>query len=373
MQVKGPSSIQKQQQNILLIQLGDIGDVVLSLPAAKLLHDYFSGSALVMSVQQKAAGLLEDIPYISDVISIDKQKHRLRENVAYQQNLISRLRKGKFTLAVDLRTGTRGMMMALISGAAERVGRLDHGPQWWRRRLFSHLVQPDPEKELKQYASEHHLNILKPFGLIPKNKTPRLYVAQKKTDEISFLLNQEGVARDRAIVAVHPFTLWKYKEWDNGKWVSLISHLSGARDLTVIIIGAKDEQQRGRELSSRCRGEVYNLVGKTDIGALPALLQHCRLVVGVDSGVLHVAAAVDTPTIGLFGPTSPITWGPEGAKHLIVSKPWECAPCRQKGCQGTGVSRCLEELTYGEVKWHIDRLLSDIGLPTVAGPSYCMN
>jgi len=341
-------------RNILLIQLGDIGDVVLSLPAILALRSHFIKSRLVVCVREKAKGLLEDTREVDDILSVNKKKRPLLEEIGYQVQFFSKLRKYRFDLSIDLRTGTRGTVIALLSGSPYRVGRLDDGPQTWRKAFFTQLVKPDPSMELNQYASEHHLNILASIGITAKDRIPDLKVTEEKRRRILCVLAKAGVSVDKPMVALHPFSLWPYKEWRQERWVRLIDYLTGPRSLSVLVTGSAEERGRASEMLRPFRRNVFNLAGKTDIGELPALIEACCLFIGVDSGVLHIAGAVGVPTVAIFGPSSPVTWAPRRKRHVSVSKEMPCIPCRRKGCQGNGISRCLDELSYEEVKKAID-------------------
>ena len=159
------------------------------------------------------------------------------------------------------------------------------------------------------------------------------------------------------MVAVHPFSLWKYKEWDIAEMARLLDHIQTRYHCNLVVTGAPNERERAADLVGKCREKPYNLAGKTSIGELPAVIQACRLFIGVDTAALHMAAAVGTPTVGIFGPSSWTNWGPRGRDHLMVKKGLLCQPCSQKGCEGSERSRCLEELTAEEVFQRIAKTL----------------
>ena len=120
--------------------------------------------------------------------------------------------------------------------------------------------------------------------------------------------------------------------------------------MSIIITGSLDERERADEIIKKCQRNTYNLAGKTSIGTLAAVFKRCRLFIGVDSAGVHIAAAVGLPTVCIFGPSSYIDWAPRGKQHCAVRKDLPCVPCQDKGCQGSEISRCLEELTFEEVR-----------------------
>ncbi|MBW1954826.1 MAG: glycosyltransferase family 9 protein [Deltaproteobacteria bacterium] len=354
---KGRNPLPKIGGPILLIQLGDIGDVVLSVPALLALQRHFAGCDVWMGVRKKAEGLLEDIQGLAGVIGVDAAPSSPAPALRYYAGFVSALRRKRFSLAVDLRTGTRGTFMAYLSGAPVRIGRLDHGKQEIRKRLLTHLVRPDPRLEAEQYAALHHLNILAAVELPCDQGTPVIPVPAGKKRRVHGFFESQGIPADRPVVAVSPFSLWSYKEWRLEGWTRVIRDLVQRYGVSILVTGSRQECARARALVRRIPEGAYNLAGKTPMEMLPALFAACRLFVGVDSGSLHVAAAVGTPTVALFGPSSVVTWAPRGKRHLTVSKDWPCLPCRKKGCDNTETSRCLEELTAEEVLAAVDQQL----------------
>jgi heptosyltransferase-3 len=233
-----------------------------------------------------------------------------------------------------------------------RVGRFAEDGGLWRNRLFTHLVKP--ENESNQYSADHNLNIITPFDLDVKNRLPTLVVPTERKENARIIFAQENVPLDKPIIAIHPFSLWKYKEWAINQWISLIDHIKHKYHFTVIITGSPEERVRAEEMLRKCKTKVFNVAGKTSLGTLPAVLQACRLFIGVDTAALHIGAAVGTPTVSIFGPSSPISWAPRGEQHCMMSKNMSCVPCKQKGCQDSEVSRCLEELTFEEINERLD-------------------
>ena len=125
-----------------------------------------------------------------------------------------------------------------------------------------------------------------------------------------------------------------------------------------MLIGSPDEKEGAGSIIAECREKIYDLVGKTTMSLLPAVLKTCRLFVGLDSAGQHIAAAVGTPTLGIYGPSSPASWAPRGERHYVIQKKWSCVPCRRKGCQDTEKSRCLDDLNVDEVFAAVRRALS---------------
>ncbi len=334
-------------KRILLIQLGDIGDVVVSLPCVRALKDNFPDAQVVVAVRAKARELIDICPWADEVISIDQHRLRMTDAIRYQIAFFRRLRAFRFDLVLDLRAGTRGAVLAYLSGAAIRVGFYSTKEPLWRDWAFTHLkpFMPDPNRHQSVYyqslLTECGINILHPF--------PEIVVSEKLSQEAIQFLIRHKVDLDKPIVAVHPFALWRYKEWPIERTTQLVQFLSQERDRTVLILGASSERTRAQSITDRCNRKVVNLAGQTGLGILAAVVQKCALLIGMDSALGHISAAVGTPAVTIFGPGKPGVWAPLGERSRIVHRDLPCIYCGQKGCDGTGRSRCLEELSVEQV------------------------
>ncbi|MBN1841175.1 MAG: glycosyltransferase family 9 protein [Deltaproteobacteria bacterium] len=348
MLVKGKKNLSRDSNGILLIQLGDIGDVVLSLPCIRALRENFTEAQITVAVRENAAGLIKDYQWASGVIAVTKEKRRLVEEIVYQKRFFRRLRRSRPEIAIDLRTGTRGAVLALASGARQRIGFYAFDGKLWRNRVFTHLVRPSHYPG--QHMTGHYASILRAFELEVSDTIPHNNIPQEKLDGASDLLRNEGIPNGSPIFAVQPFSLWRYKEWGIDKYVRLIKWLTLEYGVTVIVTGSSEERKRAEELVGRCGDRTFNLAGKTPIGILAGVFKICALFIGGDSAGLHIAAAVGTPTAGIFGPSSSDDWAPRGGQHLVLAKEYSCVPCRKKGCDGREVSLCLEDLTFDEVR-----------------------
>jgi len=347
MLLKGNNVIQQNIRNILLIQLGDIGDVVLSFPCIRALKETFQQANVVVAVRDKAKELIEDCPWATGVIAIDKNRRSFIQEIIYQKEFFLKLRKYHFDLVLDLGTGTRGAILAMLSGARQRVGFYTQDGKVWRNRLFTHLYSP--ETKPGDYVADRYLSLLVAHNIKTDNCEPEIDVPLEKQQSADAIFTKVKIPFGRPVIAVQPFSLWQYKEWGQDKYIQLINRLISEYNVSVIITGSLDERKRAAEIIKQCRRNTYNLAGETSLGTLAAVLKACSLFIGADSAGIHIAAAVGIPTVSLFGPSSSADWAPRGKQHAVVHKDLECVPCNQKGCQGSGISRCLEELTVDKV------------------------
>jgi predicted lipopolysaccharide heptosyltransferase III len=361
MLIKGQKLLGEKFKKILVIQLGDIGDVVLSFPVVRALKENYPEAEIFMVVRTVAVELIEACPWAAGAIPVIGKKRRMVEEMVHQLRFFHNLRGHAFDLVVDLRTGTRGAIISFLSRAKKRVTIYDNTGNLWRNRIFTHLVSL--EGEPAQHMCIYLLKILSSCGLRIGSQRPRFEVAEKKKSAAIEILKKEGVSLDRPIIAVQPFSLWSYKEWGVEKFSQLVRQIVFEYGFSVVVTGAPDERDRARQVVESDPGNAYNLAGKTTIGIMPALLNTCSLFIGGDSAGIHMAAAAGTPTVGIFGPASWEIWAPRGLRHRIVVNDKCRVPCSLKGCNGNGVSLCLEELTvekvYSAVKQHIEAFVVD--------------
>ncbi len=356
--IKGLPRIEGQPQAILLIQLGDIGDVVLTLSCMQALKENFPQALLVVAVRAKAAAILDDCPWVDEVLAVQQGGGGVLQKISSQLTVIKQLRGYSCDIAFDLRTGDRGALLAILSGARQRIAYYANEGETLRNFLFSHLVEAvnDP----RQHIEIFFLNLLQKFGVTIESPCPKLVVSGSKRQRVDVLLRRANILSGKTIVAIQPFSLWQYKEWAEEKYVELINWICATYDVSVVVTGSPEERSRAAKIVNQCGDNVYNFAGKTSVDIYAALLAFCRLFIGVDSSGLHLAAAVGTPTIGLFGPSPSETWAPTGEGHIVIKKDFPCLPCRQKGCDDQEKSRCLDELGVDEIIPYVQKQLKDL-------------
>jgi len=354
-------------RNVLLIQLGDIGDVMLTFPAIRALKENFPRADVFVAVREKAKELIEECPWAAGVISVNEEKRSWMEEGSYQAKFFSRLHSHHFDLAIDMKTGDRGAILALLSGAKQRIGLYASDGKLWRNRVFTHLALP--HQAPGRHMAEHYLSLLEAYGIKTDHVWPELVPSEARLRDARDLLNEEGVPAEQPVIALQPFSLWPYKEWGIGNYIGLIRWLVSNYPVSIIVTGSGEERAKADELMKECPSNTYNLAGKTSIGTLAAVFHLCKLFIGVDSAGMHIAAATGIPTISLFGPSSSTDWAPRGKGHLVVRKDMPCVPCQDKGCEDSGLSRCLDELTLEEVEDAVKGHMERIGWPCASfGP-----
>ncbi len=197
---------------------------------------------------------------------------------------------------------------------------------------------------------EQNLEALRALGIEPRQ--PRLQFFWNGAVEagISTWLKDKGLTPGEFVV-MHPGAGWRFKCWTPTGYARVIEALMEDWRLPVVLTGSRaaHEQDLLREILAECRAQPLNLAGRLTFKELGALIAKARFFFGMDSAPMHLAAAVETPAVALFGPSGAFNWRPWGEGHLVMQKDWECVPCGRDGCEGSKVSRCLVELDPDEV------------------------
>ena len=351
---KLPAHIHK----ILLIQLGDIGDVVWTTPTIRAAKSAISDGKLSILVREGFGSLLEADPSVDRVFETKHYSGNLFRQAAGHVAFLRKIRDQHFDLAVDLRLGDRGAFMSLATGAPMRVTfHHSEGLPFWRPYCFTHGVLPSNDKVKHRGATEQTLRIIRPLGMDTEDIVPRLWVSEAIKKRVGQILSREKADGRKDWITINPFSRWSHKEWGESKWAEVINWLWKDQGILSVIIGSTEERQRAEAIIRHCEARVINLAGRTTLAELAGVLSLSRLHIGVDSAAPHIAAAVGAPTITIYGPSSWFDWAPVGENHRVILPEMDCVPCHQKGCDNSGHSRCLEELNAEQVKMSVREVI----------------
>lgn len=334
---------------ILIIQLGDIGDVVWGIPAYCSVKLAYPQADLFLLTREPFGDLLLDDPHITRVF-------QLKKNFRASLSLVRQLRKLRLDLVIDLRSDDRGAYTSFFSGAQMRAALFYPGLSR-RNRFFTHLVDPEPVKERVFGAAEQSLKIIRGLGIEETTSAPRIIISAESEQKVRQIIAAEKIVANKGWISINPFSRWSYKEWGLEKWRQLVSSIWEKYGLPSLIVGSHEERERAANLFHNTVSPIYNLAGKTSLREIGALLKMSRLHIGVDSAAPHIAAAVGTPTVTIYGPSDWRDWAPPGEKNKVVLPDMDCAPCHQKGCDGSGLSRCLETIDADKFMAAVEELL----------------
>lgn len=341
-------TMNKARKNILVIKLRYIGDVLLTTPVFETLRSNYPGARIVALVNKGTEAMLADNPAVDEVLVLERHSNRLIDFMA-QLRLIGKLRTYHFDYTLELTNSDRGALLSFLSGARRRLGfssgkkvkKID------RHLLFTDLVVTDGT----QHIVEYHLTMARYLKCAVDKRDLHLYWKEEEEASCRKILKQEDFSLDERFVVMHPFSQAQFKAWHVNRYAAACDYLYDTWDIKTVLVCGNDKSELDflEKIMAQCKRLPIQLGSKITLKQLAVLMSHAVLFVGVDSGPMHIATAVKTPVVALFGPSRKFRWGPWGDSNTVIQKNWDCVPCGKKGCNGQGVSKCLEELTIGEV------------------------
>jgi len=341
----------------LVIKLGHIGDVLVTTPVFTALKETWPDLAVTALVNQGTEAMLQNSPYVDEVIALRRNHSCRLAEMAYQLGLLKRLRAARFDLSLELSGGDRGAFLSFAAGAETRVGFAPKKPHL-RARAFHVLADATGTQN---HVVETFLRQVRALGIEPRDTGLKLYPESAKQQEAAGLLQHHDVYHKK-FALLHPTSRWMFKCWTPEGYVALIRHL-GHLGLPVVLTAAPAAAERelvAQVLEHDLRpARVVNLAGEVDLPLLAALIEQARVFLGVDSAPMHMAAALGTPVLALFGPSGDKMWGPWQVEAQVLTGQCDERPCGRDGCEGSKISRCLVELPPEEVTAAVDRLLGE--------------
>lgn len=334
----------KSIKRILIINLAFIGDVLLSTPVARALRQKYPDARIDMLVIPLAAPVARGNPYVDDVLEYDKRgKHK---NTRELWRLIRQLRTRRYDLAVATNFALRGALLAWASGIRYRAGYDAQHAGFFLTHTAS------PLRPVLRHEAENHLDVLEPLGIHTDDTSLALRIYPQ--DEAS-LHNKVNRDKTKPLVLICPVGSYRQKSWTTDGFAEFIRAIAPSAD--CYLIGSTAEAAQLAEINAASGNLAGMLPGTLTLGELAAFLAEAKLLVTVDTGPMHIANAVGTPVVALFGPTDPAKWGPRGPKDIILEKQVECRPCW--GRTPCSDYRCLNTLGAGEVVAAVRTLLED--------------
>jgi len=330
---------------ILIVRLSAIGDVVMASPLIRALRDRYPEAHIAWLVQPEAVPLLAANPRLDEVIVWPRGEwQRLWGEKRYWQLLQTvrrfrrELRARGFDLVLDIQGLLKSGLLAHMTGAPERVGL---GSREGSARLMTRVVEP-PEGD-RRIGSEYRC-MAEALGLNSEPFTMDVALSAEDERFAAGLIAERGLQGGYAVIC--PFTTRPQKHWVEARWPTLAARLREEQGLPVVMLGGPGDRQAAARISAAAP-EIIDLTGRTSLAAAAAVISRARLLVGVDTGLMHMGIAFAVPTIALFGSTCPyLDTGRDNT--LILYKALNCSPCRRRPtCDGAFT--CMSDIAVDEV------------------------
>ncbi len=333
---------------ILVIRLRSIGDIILANPTLNALREKFPRATIDFLVDDIFEDVLRGNPNIDNVISNLKNFDGMK--IGRDFALIRSIRERGYDMVVDLQGGPRGALLTLLSGARIRVGH----PFRLRNRLAYNVYGAHPE--ITDHSWKVQFLTITGLGIdVPGNPVFFLDVSDKKKEPVKKRLEKAGFSFDRPLFLLHPGARIKEKKLPPEKMGIIARFLVDEKNCAVILAG-NESDSKDIERIRKASGYALPYFTDLDLGELIALVDLADCLICNDSGPMHIAGALDIPTVAMFGPSDPQLWAPIGGRKITLTPtPMECMPCDQKNCPYLN-DFCMTRLSVNEVKRAINRL-----------------
>jgi heptosyltransferase-3 len=332
-------------RSVLIIKLRYIGDVLLATPTVRAIKAARPDVRVTMMLNRGTEDVLSGNPDMVEIVVLDKG------SLAAQWRLIAGLRRRRFDTVIDLTDGDRSAFLSWISGAPVRIGFNDE--HRWRGRCYTQVIHPVPGV---RHRIDRDLEALKPIGIQAGSKDLQLWLTAEEENSADQLLDQLGVQRSQPMVILQPGARYWFKAWPPERFAELADHLMSQYGCQVLIGGGDQDIDLAQQIRELAKSRPVIMAGRTTIKQFAAIAKKSALFVGSDSGAMHIATAVDTPVVALFGPSDPREWGPRGGPAEVIYKGVDCRACFHPTCQ-RGEQNCMQLITIDEVMIAAERLM----------------
>lgn len=303
-----PTIAEPRPPRILIVRLSAIGDAIHGMPVACALRARFPEAFLAWAVEDRAAALLQGHPALDELIVLPRG---WLKSVGGVLRLRRRLRAARFDVALDVQGLTKSALLAWLSGAPRRIGYAGAAGRELSQWLNNELVETTGPHMIDRYVQ-----LLRPLGI--ESPEVRFDLPEHEADRAAAeqIVRQTGLSE--GFVIVNAGAGWPSKLWPAERYALLSAHLGRAWGLpTLAVWGNAVERARAERIASGSDG-FARLAPETSLTVLAALARRAKLFVGSDSGPLHLAAAVGTPCVGLYGPWPREKHGPYGSQHVAL-------------------------------------------------------
>jgi heptosyltransferase II len=314
-------------RRVLMRATNWVGDMVISLPAIDAVRELFPDSEITMLARPWVIPLIENNPSIDKIIVFTKGKGIVSQLSEFIKT-VNELRKQKFDLAILFQNAFEAALLTYLSRIEYRIGYKTD----LRGFLLTHHIERD--KSLKNlHQVEYYLSILRQMGWGGVTKSPRLYSGKEEEEFADSFLQDQGVGSGDLLIGLSPGAIYgPAKRWPAERFAEVGDRAVEEWSAKVFILGSDSEKQICETTADRMKNQAINLCGKTTLGQAIALIKRADFFITNDSGLMHVAAALEVPMIAIFGSTDHIATGPLTNRVKVVRKAVECSPCLKPEC-----------------------------------------
>ena len=329
---------------LLITRLSAVGDCIHSMPIVGAIRRKYPGAFIAWATQGLPATMLQDYPGLDQVIVVERDWLKSLKKIAATRSLLRELR---LDVSIDPQSLTKSSMLGWLSGAQYRIG-FDK-PQGRELSLLLNNIRIAPTLP---HVVDKYLQLLAPLG-IEQPQSPKFEMAEWQHDTVRQFLRDAHLTGGYAVI--NPGAGWDSKLWPARRFGQVAKHLGTVHQLPSVIVWAGDREQAWANEIAKHSGGHGLIANSTTLPELATIMRNARLCVAADTGPLHLAAAVDTACVGLYGPTRPAECGPYGTQHISVQTHYQQGTGRQR--RGS-VNEAMQAIEVSQVTQACDQLLS---------------
>ncbi len=343
-----------ERLRILVIKLSAVGDVVLVTPSLRALRARFPKAHITVLVGREGRELLHRCPFVDELVVFD----RVRDgNFLGLLRLAKKLRSAQVDLVIDFQNNWISHWLGALSGAPQRYG---YGARRWSWLLTHRAVPP----KAPMPPVERQFRLLQLLGIEGASARLELWPGPLDDAKAAELLQGSWIAESQPVVVIHPGSHpeWLSKRWPIEYYAQLIDRLTVTVKARVVITGSAEEKPLADQIHRSTKVKPILAAGMTSLNELGALVRQAQVFVSGDTAPLHIAAAVGTPLVALFGSTDPVRHLPPSPHLKLLKKDLPCSPCYRSVCYrpGAGHMECMRSISVDAV---LEAILSQLKVP----------
>jgi heptosyltransferase-2 len=344
---------------ILVLRYRFIGDTVLTVPFLRNLRQAFPKAEIDLMLEPFSGQVIEGCPYVDRIIPFELRTiHRYssqteRGNLAGYLHYRGLIRKGGYDTAFILKRSLSSALLVWAARVPRRIGFATEG----RGFLLTDRV---PYRH-DQHEVENFLDCLRAIGVPVTSTGLELWPLAEHRQKVSALFAGAGWKEGDIKIVIHPAASLPAKQWPLERFAEVMRSLRNRYPVRFVYTGAAGDAGLYQEIERRGPFGGLNLCGAMSLRENVAVYSACDLFFGVDSGPMHMAAAVGVPVVALFGPTDERKWGPWGEGHTVVSKRLACHPCKPHKC---GDNECMRSISATEALEAVERTVRKLSALT---------
>lgn len=338
--------------NILIVKLSAIGDVIHTLPSLAELRRLYPDAYITWVVEEAAADLVKNHPLLNEVI-ISRRKSwmkafhsgNIRQPLREIMSFMKDVRRHRYDVVIDFHGLFKSSVIVFLSLGKRKLGYDSF------QELSGLFVSEKIPEDMNKHAVDRYLDFPRYLGAKTGSVQFVLPFHEEAEKRAQIILRKYNL-EDKNFIAMNPVALWETKLWNDAKFAHLADLIHNELHLKVVFTGS--EKASIDTITSLMTTEKINLGGETTLLDLAYIYKKAQVVISTDSGPMHLAAALETPVVALFGPTDPLRTGPYGFDHTIIRTDISCSPCFLKKCS---TKKCMEDISIGQVFTAVKELL----------------